>query len=95
MLAELGESEAIRKEVMGHRNIATTQKYTHLRPMHEIPAHERLADAMPISDLVMVPRKRAAGKGVGKSVGTLSDTDGETQGQTGPLGETVQERTSH
>ena len=45
MLAELGESEAIRKEVMGHRNIATTQKYTHLRPMHEMPAHERLADA--------------------------------------------------
>ena len=78
---------------MGHRNIATTQKYTHLRPMHEMPAHERLADAMPISDLV--PRKRAAGKGVGKSVGTLSDTDGETQAKTGSLGETVQGRTSH
>jgi hypothetical protein len=46
-----------------HRNIATTQKYTHLRPIHEVPAHERLVNAMPISDLVMVPRKRAAGKG--------------------------------
>ena len=30
LLAELGEPEAIRKEVMGHRNIATTQRYTHL-----------------------------------------------------------------
>src|SRR6185436_10387466 len=28
LLAELGEPEAIRKEVMGHRNIATTQRYT-------------------------------------------------------------------
>ena len=37
---------------MGHRNIATTQRYTHLRPVHEIPAHERLADAVPIADLV-------------------------------------------
>jgi integrase len=48
LLAELGEPEAIRKEVMGHRNIATTQRYTHLRPVHEIPAHERLAEAVPI-----------------------------------------------
>ena len=39
MLAELGESEAIRKEVMGHRNIATTQKCTHLHasPSARIP----------------------------------------------------------
>ena len=45
MLAELGEPEAIRKEVMGHRNIATTQKYTHLRPMHEIPGASDSATA--------------------------------------------------
>ena len=65
-LAEPGEPEAIRKEVMGHRNIATTQRYTQLKPLHEIPAHERLADAMLIADLVTAPRKRAAGKGDGK-----------------------------
>jgi hypothetical protein len=58
---------------MGHRNIATTQKYTHLRPMHEIPAHERLADAMPISDLVMVRRRHARPVRVsGKVSGLLS-----------------------
>jgi hypothetical protein len=55
---------------MGHRNIATTQRYTHLRPVHEIPAHERLADAVPIADLVTAGRKRASGKPVGKDAGT-------------------------
>ena len=84
LLAELGEPEAIRKEVMGHRNIATTQRYTHLRPIHEIPAHERLADAVPIADLVTVARKRASGKGVGKNDGARPGTRGETSTKTGP-----------
>src|SRR6185436_17051762 len=84
LLAELGESEAIRKEVMGHRDIATTQRYTHLRPVHEIPAHERLADAVPIADLVTAARKRASGKGVGKSVGTLTESLGQTPTKTWP-----------
>ena len=83
LLAELGEPEAIRKEVMGHRNIATTQRYTHLRPVHEIPAHERLADAVPIADLVTATRKRASGKGVGKSVGTLTESLRQTPTKTG------------
>ena len=81
LLAELGEPEAIRKEVMGHRNIATTQRYTHLRPIHEIPAHERLAEAVPIADLVTAPRKRASNKSVGTFVGTLPGTLEETQGK--------------
>lgn len=64
VLAAMGESEAIRKDVLGHRTIASTQKYTHLRPVHEIPAHERLAGAMPLADLVTARRKRASGKPV-------------------------------
>ena len=79
LLAELGEPEAIRKEVMGHRNIATTQRYTHLRPVHEIPAHERLADAVPIADLVTATRKRASGKPAGKNAGTRDRPLAETQ----------------
>jgi hypothetical protein len=82
LLAELGEPEAIRKEVMGHRNIATTQRdthYTHLRPVHEIPAHERLADAVPIADLVTAARKRASGKAAGKNAGTPTAPLDETQ----------------
>ena len=31
MLAAMGEAEAIRKNVLGHPTIASTQKYTHLR----------------------------------------------------------------
>jgi hypothetical protein len=62
-IARLGLCRAIRKEVLGHRHIATkprrrdastprrldasTQEDTHLRPMHEIPAYERLSDAVP------------------------------------------------
>jgi hypothetical protein len=63
---------------MGHRNIATTQRHTHLRPVHEIPAHERLAEAVPIADLVTVARKRASNTPVGKSVGTFSGAVEET-----------------
>jgi Phage integrase family len=69
LLAELGEPEAIRKEVMGHRNIATTQRYTHLRPMHEIPAHERLAEAVPIADLVRWRANGQAGSLLGNMLG--------------------------
>ena len=71
LLAELAESEAIRKEVMGHRDIATTQRYTHLRPVHEIPPRERLAQAVPIEDLVTDPRRKGA-KPVGTFGGTLA-----------------------
>ena len=70
---------------MGHRDIATTRRYTHLRPIHEIPAHERPAAAMPIADLVMDPRRRARNKPVGKSVGTRTDTDRQTPTKTGSL----------
>jgi hypothetical protein len=69
LLAELGEAEAIRKEVMGHCSIATTQWYAHLRPLHEIPVHERLAEAAPIADLVTLAHKRASGKPVGNMLG--------------------------
>ena len=58
------------EEVMGHRNIATAQRYTHLRPVHEIPAPERLAEAVPIAGLVTAARKRASGKPAGKNDGT-------------------------
>ena len=34
-------------DVMGHRDIATTQRFTHLRPIHEMPTHARLAGDRP------------------------------------------------
>lgn len=42
---------ANQKEVRGHQNIATTNRYTRLQRVYEIPAHERLADAVPIADI--------------------------------------------
>lgn len=53
MLAALGVAESLRKDAMGHRSISTTQWYTHLRPVHELPAVEQLSEALPILDLVV------------------------------------------
>jgi integrase len=60
LLAELGLQESVRKEVMGHRDIATTQRYTHIRPLPQRHAIEALSQALPIADLVTNPRTRAA-----------------------------------
>lgn len=60
MLAELGEPEKARAEALGHADIATTQRYTHLRPVHQRPTLERLATVVPIGDLVTARGQRAA-----------------------------------
>lgn len=76
LMAELDVSEAKRKSVMGHRHIATVQRYTHLRPMHEVPIVEQLSAALPIEDLVTVQWKRAARKAGPKPV-TVAVEPGE------------------
>ena len=55
-----------------------------MRSVNGWTAHERLADAVPIADLVTVPRKRASGKSDGNNDGTHSGPLEETQGKTGP-----------
>lgn len=75
LLADLEVSESKRMGVMGHSDLATTQKYTHLRPAHLRPTVERLSKAVPLLDLFGLGPKTPArpGKGVkrtrGKSVG--------------------------
>jgi len=59
-LAEMGEPEKARAEALGHADIATTQRYTHLRPVHQRPTLERLANVVPIGDLVTARGRRAA-----------------------------------
>lgn len=59
LLAELDVGEAKRKSVMGHQYLGTTQKYTHLRPVHEVAAIEQLSETLPLEDLVTAPWRRA------------------------------------
>lgn len=62
LLAELDVGEKKRQAVMGHSHLATTQRYTHLRPMHEIEPHDQLSEALPIQDVVTLPWRRASRK---------------------------------
>jgi integrase len=75
LMAELDITEKKRQELMGHSDIQTTQKYTHLRPVHLVEPVEQLSVAVPIEDLVTARRKRAARMhrpAVGEIVGTAS-----------------------
>jgi integrase len=58
IMAQLDVAEGKRKSVMGHKRLETTQKYTHLRPVHEVETVEQLSDALPIKAAVMQPWRR-------------------------------------
>ena len=51
-MAAMGITETKRSDVMGHADLATTQKYTHLRPVHELETLERFSRKVPLADLV-------------------------------------------
>lgn len=59
MLAEAGEPEAMRKDLMGHASIETTQIYTHIRPVAQAQPLEALSRQLPLEELVTDPRRRA------------------------------------
>lgn len=88
MLAEMGVAETHRKDLLAHRNIATTQIYTHLRPVHLIAPLEELSGAVPLEDVIAEARTLPArGKNrAGKTAGPLSATSGQPQGATGTDG---------
>jgi integrase len=59
-LAELGITESIRKEAMGHASMTMTQRYTHLAAAHIAPAVEQLSAALAlVGPVVELPPKRA------------------------------------
>lgn len=76
LLAELDVPEKKRQMVMGHSDIRTTQRYTHLRPVHERAPLAQLSAAVPIRQLFegLVPDSRT-----GTCTGTRSEmgTDSE------------------
>jgi len=58
-LAEMSDvGEAMRAALLGHRDIRTTQGYTHTRPVHELPPLERVSAQLPLQDLVTAPWRR-------------------------------------
>lgn len=61
LLAEMGLPESIRKELLGHSEIRTTQKYTHLSARTQVSPHEQLSAALPMAAAVM-EKPRPKGK---------------------------------
>lgn len=53
-----GLSEPLRASLLAQRDIATTQGYTHLRPVHELGPLERLSALLPIAAAVTQPWRR-------------------------------------
>lgn len=77
LLAEMDESEASRQALMGHESSQTTQKYTHLRPVRERRAAERLSRAVKIADVVTLPHLRAKRRGI--AGGTTKPSSAEVE----------------
>ncbi|WP_291989567.1 tyrosine-type recombinase/integrase [Luteitalea sp.] len=70
-LAALGVPEGIRKDVMGHTSIQTTQWYTHLEPRHEVAPLNQLAEVTDIAELVF---------GAGGDAGGTDPASGRSDG---------------
>ena len=64
--------EGLRKEVMGHESLATTQWYTHLAPVHERAPPEQLSAALPLVGTAVENRSENA-----RSTTTDGDRSGE------------------
>lgn len=67
LLAQLGVPEGLRKDVMGHLSIETTQGYTHLNPVHEQQPLEQLSSELALEDAVAIPRRIGGGTAGGKT----------------------------
>lgn len=63
MLAEIGVSDELRRLVMGHRDVRTTQGYTHLRPLHERAPLAELSKVVQITEAVQGPVQGPAKRG--------------------------------
>lgn len=75
-LAELDVSPEKRQQLLGHRHLATTMLYTHLRPTAEAAPAEQLSTSLPIKDLVLAVRRRPPARV--KNVETVSSRDPES-----------------
>lgn len=67
LLADLGLSEALRKELLGHTEIRTTQQYTHLAARSQVDPHEQLSAVLPLKALVLAKAPKSRGGASGGS----------------------------
>jgi len=65
-------TERLRADVMGHEEIRTTQKYTHLNTAVQAGPHERLSATLPGLRAAVAQKDSPREKSVGESVGTPS-----------------------
>lgn len=75
LLARVGMAERLRMELLGHREIRTTQQYTHLAAEVQVEPHEALSRALPISHIMLA-----------KSVVRAKASRGENRGESDPDG---------
>lgn len=62
LLAELGVGDDLRRAVMGHSDVRTTQGYTHLRPVHERAPLAALSAKVDLQGTVQGPAARRVKK---------------------------------
>lgn len=82
ILAERDVSESKRKSALGHVHLGTTQRYTHLRPVKEVPVMELLSAELPLADLVTVQWTRASRKPADETAGLSDLAPGPQRGST-------------
>ena len=59
LMAEMGLPEAVRQEMMGHTEIRTTQKYTHLSALAQLAPHNAIAGALLLKEVLLAkPRPK-------------------------------------
>lgn len=62
LLAEMGLPEAIRKELLGHTEIRTTQRYTHLAAKAQTAPHEQLSAQLPVAETLLAKPRPKTGR---------------------------------
>lgn len=68
LMAEMGLPEAVRKDMMGHTEIRTTQQYTHLSARAQVQPHEAIAAHLPLKAVLLAkPRPKELGGKLGKT----------------------------
>lgn len=78
ILARLKVNPWIGRDAIGHRDLATTEGYTHLLIEEQRPVLEQLSAALPMQEIVTAPRRRASRIHKRRTGGALTGPVSET-----------------